>query len=280
MNKPVRRTNRGSARGRWPFIVVGGACVIFAAAIMAQTKPRTNAQAATGRKASTVKEAPVTEVKPADRKPLSYYTSGVRGDLFTMPAAKETTVVARPEPPKVEPSLPPPAPEVIDPFADYAYTGTVVMGDEFVALVENTKTKEGTYLRRGDPFMGGTVSEITDKGVAITVAGSPRMLNKTDEFKLTPLDKDAEFRTATQGRPGQPGMPGMPGMGGPFGMPGMQPGMPGGIMSFPGMQNLPPDVQQRIQQRFQGMTPEQMQQMRNRFMNRSFEGGQRRRRFF
>lgn len=270
MNRSLRRNTRGTRRGAWPLIIAGGICVVLAAAIMAQTKPRTTAQAAAGRKAQAAKGTPITEVKPAERKPLSYYTSGVRGDLFVMPGAKEQVVV-RPEPPKVETT--PPAPEVIDPFADYAYTGTVVMGDEYVALVENAKTKEGTYLRRGDQFMGGTVGEITDKGLTVMVAGSPRTLNKTDEFKLTPLDKDAAFRTQT---PGAPGQPGMPGMGGPFGMPGM----PGGGMGFPGMQNLPPDVQQRIQQRFQGMSPEQMQQMRNRFMNRSFEGGQRRRRFF
>lgn len=277
MNRSKRGRARRGGKISWPLIIVGGACVVLAAAIMAQTKPKTTAQAASGRKAGSSKETTVVEVKPAERKPLSYYTSGVRGDLFTMPGAKEIAVI-RPEPPKVEPT-PPPAPEVIDPFADYAYTGTVVMGDEFVALIENAKTKEGTYLRRGDQFMGGTVSEITDKGVTVTVAGTPRILNKTDEFKLTPLDKDAEFRTATQGRPGQPGQPGMPGMGGPFGMPGMpgmSPGMPGGGMGFPGMQNLPASIQQR----FQGMSPEQMQQMRNRFMNRSFEGGQRRRRFF
>ncbi len=275
MNGRMRKKTR--ARGSWPLLLVVGVSVVFAAAIMAQTRPKAGSSASGARKAASASgSAPVTEIEAAERKPLSYYTSGVRGDLFAMPGAKPA-VLPKPEPPKVE--TPAPAPEVIDPFADYAYTGSVAMGSEYVALVENAKTKEGVYLRKGDQFMGGTVSEVTDKGVTVAVAGSAKTLYKSDEYKLTPLDKDAEFRTQGQGRPGQPGMgpmgmPGAPGMGGPFGG-----GMPGG-MGFPGMQNLPPDVQQRIQQRFQGMSPEQMQQMRNRFMNRSFEGGQRRRRFF
>ncbi|MBM3495245.1 MAG: hypothetical protein FJX72_13125 [Armatimonadetes bacterium] len=255
-------------------MIIGiGACVVLAAAIMAQTRPKTGAASAKTRKGAASRSAGVPPATVAERKPLSYYTSGVRGDLFVMPGAKEPVLV-RPEPPKPEP--PAPAPVVIDPFADYAYTGTVTMGEEHVALIENAKTKEGMYVRRGDQFLGGTVSEISDKGVTVSVAGSAKTLYKTEEYKLTPLDKDASFRAPAQG----PGGPGMPGMGGPFGMGGGMPGMPGGGMGPAGMQALSPEMQQRIQQRFQGMSPEQMQNMRNRFMNRSFEGGGRRRRFF
>jgi hypothetical protein len=40
----------------------------------------------------------------------------------------------------------------------------------------------------------------------------------------------------------------------------------------PGMAGLPPDLQDRIRRRMQGMSPEQMQEMRNRWMNRQFDG--------
>jgi hypothetical protein len=258
-------------------MIIGvGACVVLAAAITAQTRPRAaEANARTRKGAAQAGQTSVTNVKAAERRPLSYYTQGVRGDMFVMPGAKEP-VLPKPEPPKPEPA---PAPAVIDPFVDYAYTGTVIMGDEHVALIENAKTKDGSYVRRGDQFLGGTVTDITDKGVTLSVAGSAKTLYKTEEYKLTPLDKDAAFRAPAQG----PGGPGGPMMGGPFGMPGGMPGMPGmggGPMGMPGLQGMSPDMQQRIQQRFQGMSPEQMQQMRNRFMNRSFEGGGRRRRFF
>lgn len=264
----ARKRGHAAGRGRWALVVGVGACALLTAAIFAQTQPKPAAQPKGGRTASGSKTIRgETEVKPAARRPLSYYTSGVRPDLFGSPSAP--TPLVKPEPPK--PVVAPAEPDIIDPFADYAYTGTIMMGDQALALVENSKTKEGIYVKVGDQLIGGTVTEVSDRGVTIAVAGKPRTLNKTDEYSLTPLDKDAAFRTPAQGQGGRGGM-----MGGPPGMPGM-PGMPG---AFPGMQGLPPDVQQRIQQRFQGMSPEQMQNMRNRFMNRSFEGGQRRRRFF
>lgn len=275
------RRNRGirqrltAGKGRWVLMAALALCAALAMAIFAQTQPKNgkNTQAAQPARRTATGSARV-EIKPAERKPLSYYTSGVRADLFGSPAAQEQPVVKVEQP---QPALPQmPEPEVVDPFVDYAYTGTIMMGGQALALVENSKTKEGTYLRQGDQFMGGTVTEVTDRGVTITVAGKARTLAKSEDFRLTPLDKDAPFRTTNP-----QGMPGMPG--GAPGMPGMMPGMPPGGMGMPGMPGMgpmSPDFMQRMQQRFQGMTPEQLQEMRNRFMNRSFEGGQRRRRFF
>jgi len=268
------RRNNTLGRGRWVLLGILAGTALLAAAIFAQTRPRTNGTQAAGngvRRSTALR--PPTEVKPAQRRPLSYYLSGVRNDMFGAIQAPQPAV-AQPQPRLPEP--PPAAPEVIDPFADYAYTGTIMMGDQALALIENAKTKEGMYVKVGDQFLGGTVTEVTEKGITVSVAGTPRTLYKTEEFKLTPLDKDAPYRTAQPG--GMPGMPGVPGMPGAPGTPGMGPGGMG--MGFPGMGALPPDVQQRFQQRFQGMTPEQLQEMRNRWMNRSFEGGQRRRRFF
>jgi len=251
-----------------------GACALLAAAILAQTHPKPGATQKNGRAVNGVKaNGSATAVRPAERRPLTYYTSGVRTDLFTGPGAAEPVV--KPEPPKPVVVA---QPEIIDPFADYSYTGTIMMGDQALALVENSKTKEGMYVKSGDQFMGGTVSDVSDKSLTITVAGSPRVIRKTEDYKLTPLDNNAPYLSGNQrGQPGAMGPGGMMMGGGPGMMPGMG-GGPGG--GFAMMQNLPPDMQQRIQQRFQGMSPEQMQNMRNRFMNRSFEGGGRRRRFF
>jgi hypothetical protein len=273
----MRRGRFASAgRGRWTLLAGVGGCALLAAAILAQTQPKPGTTQKNGRAVNGARtNGSATAVKPAERRPLAYYTSGVRTDMFTAPGAAEPVV--KPEPPKPVVVA---QPEIIDPFADYSYTGTILMGDQTLALIENSKTKEGLYVKSGDQFMGGTVSDVSDKSVTIAVAGSPRTLRKTEDYKLTPLDKNAPYMTgAQQGQPGAMGPGGMR-MGGPGGMmPGMA-GGPGG--GFGMMQNLPPDVQQRIQQRFQGMSPEQMQNMRNRFMNRSFEGGGggRRRRFF
>jgi len=249
-----------AGRGRWALLAVIVGCVALTATILAQTRPRTT-QTAPRTSATQQKNAGNTavEIKPAERKPLTYYTSGVRADIFG--SGQATEQAAKPAQTKAPELTPAPTPEVIDPFADYAYTGSIIMGDQALALVENSKTKEGSYVKVGDQLLGGIVAQVTERSVTVSVAGKLRTLYKTEDFKLTPLDKDAAFRTQQQNPMGMPGM-GMPGM------PGMPPGgmMPG--MGGPGMQ------------RFQNMTPEQMQQMRNRFMNRSFERGNTRRRFF
>jgi hypothetical protein len=251
-----------------PAILVLGA-VALGAIVLAQTtgKPAST-RPTNATKAKKSGDAPIVITSlPDARKPLSFYTGAVRNDLFTGTVVPEPkpAIEVKPEKP-VLPLPPPTTPVIVDPFADYAYTGTVNMGGQMVALIENTKTREGQYYKQGDSFLGGTISEITDRGVSINVAGTPKTLAKTDNFKLTPLDKSAPF---LQGQP-QPGAPGAPGA--PGGAPAMTPGA-GGPGGMPGMGNMSPERQQRMQQFMQNMTPEQRQQMQNRWMNRSFEGG-------
>jgi hypothetical protein len=252
-----------------PAILVLGAVAVGAIVLAQTTKPAATGPAVTS-KAKKSGDAPIVITSlPDARKPLSFYTGAVRNDLFTgtvVPEPKPVVTVTKPVKPVVTTPTLPTAPAVVDPFADYAYTGTVNMGGQMVALIENTKTREGQYYKQGDSFLGGTISEITERGVSVNIAGAPKTLAKTDNFKLTPLDKSAPF---LQGQPqGQPGAPGAPGA--PTANP--QPGGPGG-MAMPGMGNMSPERQQRMQQFMQNMTPEQRQQMQNRWMNRSFEGG-------
>jgi hypothetical protein len=246
-------------------VIVGLGAVAVAAIVFAQTDKGRKPVVVQPNKAKTA-DAGVKIVTVSERRPLSFYTGSVRTDLFNAPYVAP---VEKPKPapkPKKEPvdlSIPT-TPEPVNPFSDYAYTGTVNANGKMVALIENTKTKEGQYLKEGDPFMGGTISGITDRTVDIDVAGKHESLAKTDDFKLTPLDKSAAYLTAAPAQTGVPGAPGQPGQPG-------QPGMPGGNPSW--MQRLPADAQQRIMQRFQNMTPEQREQMQQRWMNRSFNGG-------
>ena len=155
-------------------------------------------------KASQENHRHSTPVLAENRRPLLYYTDGVRGDLFNATPAP----VPKPKPPKKtepkKPVLPPPPPELINPFADYAYTGTLNIGGQIVALVENVKTKEGQYLKQGDAFIGGTIAQISDRTLTVNIAGTPQRLAKTDNYRLTPLDRNAPFMNAQPAQP-QPG---------------------------------------------------------------------------
>lgn len=250
-----RKTNPGIV----PLALVVTVVVVGAIVALAQNNSKkapigAGVQAAETTRVSTAASDP----SEATRKPLSYYTGGVRPDLFTapLPPAPKPKVETKPAPP-------PAPPVIVNPFADYAYSGTVGMGDRLMALVENIKTKEGQYLQEGDPFMGGKVARITDRLLTIDVAGKQQMLAKSDDFKLTPLDKSAAFLqpNAQTAGPGQPGQA-------PAAAPAMGPG--GG---FPGMDKLPDNIRQRIQERMGNMSPEDRAKMQERWMNRSFERG-------
>ncbi|HZP83753.1 MAG TPA: hypothetical protein VFB21_19080 [Chthonomonadaceae bacterium] len=152
------------------------------------------------------------ETGTPERRPLSFYTGEVRGDLFSAPQPPT------PPKPKPAPAKPAPPPVVVpvapvNPFADWAYTGTVTMDDTKMALLENTKTKEGRYVKVGEDFIGAKVGDITDQMVTLQSAGKPWQLAKSDNITVTPLDKSAAFLTAAPaGQPGQPGpQPGQPG---------------------------------------------------------------------
>lgn len=241
-------------------LVVGLGAVGIGAIVMAQTDKKPVSAASLQTKAKSDSQL-VDLQAPVERKSLTYYTGGVRNDLFNAPL-NEPAPKPHVELPKPTVKLPEPPPTVVkvDPLVDYVYTGSVDMGGTVMALIENSKTKEGTYVKQGDAFIGGTISDLTARSVTISLAGVPHVMNKTEDYKLTPLDKNAAFLNAAP--PGTPGAPGAPGTG-----PGM-PGMQGG--GFPGMTG---DRAQRFQQMMQNMTPEQRQQMQDRMNNRAFNGG-------
>lgn len=253
--------------------MVAGAAVLTVV-VFAQGGPHQAAPTPATRSSARTQEPEVAvRPAPARRQPLSYYTGGVRSDLFSAPLPPPPPTPAAAVKPPVAPTLPP-APAPVDPLAEWAYSGTVQVGGRTMALVENTKTREGQYLGIGDTLagLGATVKGIDERSVSLSVAGSDRTMFKTDDYKLTPLDKSAPYLTAGP-QPGQPGAPSQPGQPNSAAGPAATgvPGAPGGA-PFPGFDRLPPQVQQRIQERLNSMTPEQRAQMQNRWMNRRFEG--------
>jgi uncharacterized membrane protein YgcG len=242
-----------------PVTLIGTAvgAIALGAIVMAQTgkSPTTGLNTKNNKVAA---EDKVIQVAAAERHPLSYYTGGVRNDLFNSGAIEapkpkvETKASKKPVLP-LEPTEPA---AIVNPFADYSYTGTVTMNGSIVALVENTKTKEGQFLKEGDAFLGGKVSQLNDRTLTVDVAGTPQMLAKSENYKLTPFDKSAAYLT----QPAAPA-PGAPGQ-------GMMPGMPG-----QGMQGNPADRQARMKAWMDSLPPDQREAMQQRMMNRQSAGG-------
>lgn len=243
-----------------PLAIMVGAGALSAIVLAQNGKPTSKPPAS---ETKGKEEPAVIQLVKAERKPLTYYTGAVRTDLFGAPAEAPPApkvAIKLPEPVK---TAPPPVVE-INPFEDQAYSGTVGMGGEVLALVENKKTREGQYLRLGEGFLGGKVMSITDRSVEINVAGKSYTLAKSDDYKLTPLDKNAEFLNAPP--PGaatpQPGAP----------QPGAGAGMFGG--GRPDWRNMTQEQRAQMRQQFmQNLTPEQRDRMQQRRMDRQFNGG-------
>ncbi|MCW3053341.1 MAG: hypothetical protein JWN14_2511, partial [Chthonomonadales bacterium] len=133
----------------------------------------------------------------------------MRSGLFSRPSAPESV----PAPKQAESTAPqtrisdPAVP--IDPFAQVVYTGTVTIGDEKQALLENQRTKEGWYLHQGDPFMGAKIVRIDDSAVTLNVHGQMRRIPKSNVYNLVPLDAQAgSTPTRNASDPRGPGGPG------------------------------------------------------------------------
>ncbi|MCW3095279.1 MAG: hypothetical protein JWL77_897 [Chthonomonadaceae bacterium] len=124
-----------------------------------------------------------------DRPDLSFYTSNVRDAMFSAPVPAQPKPAAPIKHEIFKPISVPPV--VINPFAQWSYTGTVHMGDITMALLENTQTREGQYVKAGDSFMGAQVKNVSDQMVTLSSAGKPEMLAKSDNINVTPLNQDA-----------------------------------------------------------------------------------------
>lgn len=162
------------------------------------------------------------------RRPLSFYTGGVRSTMFSAPQPPKPKVpkpvvvkVEKPQTVKL-PDIPPPPPP--NPFQDWAYTGVITMGETRMALLENTKTKEGQYVKEGESILGSTVTSITDQSITLSAVGSEaRTLAKADTIVVTPLNANAPFlNNGGQPQPGQMPPGGMPPQMPPGGMPMLQ----------------------------------------------------------
>lgn len=188
--------------------VLLGACAFFLVQSRpngAQNLPNSEVRKVRRSPAKTVRvalaERATSEDKPAPnaRPSVDFYTKGVRAGMFSAP---------QPPPPKPAPVVklpkvivPPVTPVIVNPYADWGYSGTVTAGDKKMALLENRTTKEGQYVQQGQSFMGAEVKSITDQSVTLVSAGKPYTFAKSDEINVTPLTASAAYLTAPPPQP-------------------------------------------------------------------------------
>lgn len=153
-----------------------------------------------------------------------------------LPPAEKPTDAKKPE--TAPAAAPPKAPEAPDPLKDWVYSGTVAIGSDVYAVVENKASKQGRYLKAGDELQGATVDGIAQSELSLTLNGAPRTLAKSTAFSVTPLNGNAGGGAPANpgGAPGQPGQPGKAPPGGPMpagGPAGLPPGAVVGRRSGP-----------------------------------------------
>lgn len=134
-----------------------------------------------------------------------------------LPSADKQPEVKKPDAAPV--AAPPKAPEAPDPLKDWVYSGTVAIGDDVYAVLENKTTKQGRYLKQGENLEGATIEGIAQDQLSVTLNGAPRTLAKSTAFGATPLSAAGGGGGAAPAPGGSPGQPG----GSPPGMP-MPPG--------------------------------------------------------
>lgn len=158
--------------------------------------------------AATSVDAQDDDIPTESRRPVNFYTQTVRGSLFSaplLPAPKPPVVVVN----KVPEVKPPPAPRVqtfeFNPLSSWSYTGTVTMGDQTMALLENQQSHEGQYVKIGDTFLGAKVVSVSDQMVTLKSGDKPTLLAKSDNITVTPFDRSAAPTSAQQtAQPPQP----------------------------------------------------------------------------
>jgi len=91
------------------------------------------------------------------------------------------------------PSVVAEAPPAPDPLAGYSLTGLVETDGEMYALLEDNKTKVGTWFRVGDEVSGLKISSINASGMTLSGEQGDRRIALNEKFDLTPLDKDANY---------------------------------------------------------------------------------------
>ena len=188
----------------WPVaIVVGAVCLSPVILLWPMQIPNTPEA---GRLSPPSSASSLALKTDAPRQSLTYYHQVIAGGLFHAP---QPPLPRRqpPDPParKKTPPLPPTPATPNNPYADWVYAGAVKRGSRILALLENTRSKEGQYVVAGDPFQDAQVESVTEQRVTLKAAGKRYTIPKSEAVSAISLDKNAPYLANNAG--GQPGAP-------------------------------------------------------------------------
>lgn len=175
-----------SKRARQAFVVGTSLCVVLALVQVGRQGSSAVLPGVFGTPRSE-SAAPAPDAEGTART-LPGIAPGLFGDAEppTPPSAPPVKPSRKPAsaPTSAEPVAPPP-----DPLADYLCTGVYTLNDTPYAVLENRTTKESATLRVGESFAGWTISAIAPRSLTLRQGDSLRTLALTDDFSLTPLDR-------------------------------------------------------------------------------------------
>lgn len=247
MRRKVDRSLLTGAAGLGVFAVTMG---VLPGIPSANQQRELTVKAASSPKADEGARLIVTEQPAAKPAPPSFdrYRRLLERNPFAPRLPKKPPVLASPPPVLVTPPVLPPVekpaeakkpetappaasvkpPETPDPLKDWVYSGTVAIGGDVYAVVENKASKQGRYLKAGEELQGAIVESVTQTELGLTLNGAPRTLPKSSAFNVTPLN--AGGGGGPQPNPGGagPGQPGGAPPGGPMPAGGPAPAGPGG----------------------------------------------------
>jgi len=135
-----------------------------------------------------------------ERKPLAYYVKDLRPTVFRAPGRDEAISAPLPSSGAAGQSSGTSAARMnAASNADsprYILTGVATLHGRKTALIENTVTRQGSFVHIGDLFQGGKVVGIDSRGVTLRRQGERRHIDRFEGYRLTPLNASAPYLTA------------------------------------------------------------------------------------
>jgi hypothetical protein len=125
-------------------------------------------------------------VETPSAPPSAQPSQGIRADLFGDPVRAEKPAAKpapKPAPVIVAPVITSPV-SAPNPYLDWRFSGLVTSGEDQMALLENTRTGSGRFVRVNDSFEGGTIKSVSPEMLEIADSSGIRRVERFGEWSL------------------------------------------------------------------------------------------------